>query len=203
MYARDRHRVSPRKALRELLEETYLWRISPIVWHTLSLLLLFGWTSPLAVITVVGLHDALMVSNSAELRVFSLTIWILAPESTTNYLSSRSFAHAAEVPFLPRESRMQPYIFFELVKILARFQALLRAHRCCLCLFMGSVLKFHSVRTSLMRNFDIYFSQRWSFLFPDTRLTLRRLGESYSSNRFQDTLHRVLPRHSTLRNECI
>ena len=47
-------------------------------------------------------------------------------------------------------------------------------------LFMGPVLKFHSAGTSLMKNFDIYFSQRWSFLFPDTRMTLRRLSESYS-----------------------
>ena len=29
-------------------------------------------------------------------------------------------------------------------------------------LFMGPFLKFHSVGTSLMRNFDIHFSQRWS-----------------------------------------
>ena len=34
----------------------------------------------------------------------------------------------------------------------------------------GPVLKFHGVGTSLMRNFDIYFSKRWSFLFPDTCL---------------------------------
>ena len=51
---------------------------------------------------------------------------------------------------------------------------------------MGLVLKFHSVGTSLMRNFDLYFSKRWSFLFPDTCLTLRRLSERYSSNRSQD-----------------
>ena len=44
-------------------------------------------TSPLAVITVVGFFEILMVSNSS----FLLTICRLAPESTTNSLSSGSF----------------------------------------------------------------------------------------------------------------
>ena len=70
-------------------------------------------------------------------------------------------------------------------------------------LSVGPVLKFHSVGTSLMRSFDIYFSQRWSFLFPDTRMTQRRLRESYPLSWFQDFLHRVSLRLSTLRNECI
>ena len=52
-------------------------------------------TSPLAVNTVVGLLDVLMVSNSAEQRFRLLTTRILAPESTTNTLSSGSFVDAA------------------------------------------------------------------------------------------------------------
>ena len=44
-----------------------------------------------------------------------------------------------------------------------------------------------------MRNFDLYFSKRWSSLFPHTCLTERRLSEPYSSNRSQDFLHRVSP----------
>ena len=40
-------------------------------------------TSPLAVITIIGLLDVLMVSNSAESRSLFLTIYMLAPESTT------------------------------------------------------------------------------------------------------------------------
>ena len=41
--------------------------------------------------------------------------------------------------------------------------------------------------TSLMRNFDLFFEQkRPSFVFLDTRLTQRRLSESYSWNRSQD-----------------
>ena len=52
-------------------------------------------TSPLAVITVVGLLDVLMVSNSEELVSFLLTMCTLAPESATNSLSSGSFVDAA------------------------------------------------------------------------------------------------------------
>ena len=37
-----------------------------------------------AVTTVVGLSEILTVSNSAALRSFLLTIWMLAPESTTS-----------------------------------------------------------------------------------------------------------------------
>ena len=44
--------------------------------------------SPLAVITVVGLHDFVKVSISALLRSFLLIMCIDAPESTTNSLSS-------------------------------------------------------------------------------------------------------------------
>ena len=38
-------------------------------------------------------------------------------------------------------------------------------------LFTGPLLKFHSVGTSLIRIFDLYFSKRWSFLSPDTCFT--------------------------------
>ena len=45
-------------------------------------------TSPLAVMTIVGLHDFVKVSISASLRSFLLIMCINAPESTTNSLSS-------------------------------------------------------------------------------------------------------------------
>ena len=61
--------------------------------HTVASSLVY--TSPQAVVTVLGLLDVLMVSNSAELRSCLLTICILVPESTTNYLSSGSFVDAA------------------------------------------------------------------------------------------------------------
>ena len=55
----------------------------------------FACTSSLAVTTVVGLSEILTVSNSAELRSFLLTICMLAPESTTNTLSSGFIVDAA------------------------------------------------------------------------------------------------------------
>ena len=45
-------------------------------------------TSPLAVMTVVGLHDFVKVSISVPLKSFLLIMCIDAPESTTNSLSS-------------------------------------------------------------------------------------------------------------------
>ena len=38
-------------------------------------------------------------------------------------------------------------------------------------LFVGPILEFYSVGTSLMSKFDLQFSKRWSFLVPDTRVT--------------------------------
>ena len=54
-------------------------------------------TSPLAVITVVGFFDILMVSNSAESRSRLLTVCMLAPEKTTNSLSSDFMVDAADL----------------------------------------------------------------------------------------------------------
>ena len=47
-------------------------------------------TSPLAVMTIVGLHDFVKVSISAEFKSFLLIMCIDAPESTTNSRSSGS-----------------------------------------------------------------------------------------------------------------
>ena len=91
-------------------------------------------TSPLAVITVGGLLDVLMVSNSAELRSRLLTICILAPESTTKSLSCSSFVDAASsTPFLCGRVECTFVVLFKLVNVfLQKFHALLQAHRCCL-----------------------------------------------------------------------
>ena len=64
-------------------------------------------TSLLAVITVVGLLDVLMVSNSANLKSRLLTVWILARESTTNSLCPPALLLTQPgVPTLPLASRM-------------------------------------------------------------------------------------------------
>ena len=52
-------------------------------------------TSPLAVMTVVGLLDVVTVPNSAEFKSFLLIMCIDAPESTTNSLSSGLIAGGA------------------------------------------------------------------------------------------------------------
>ena len=70
---------------------------------------------------------------------------------------------------------------------LANLHACPRAHRSCLSnLFLTFILKFHSVGTVLMKNFDLHFSERWSFVFSDVCVTLRNFCESYSSNWSQD-----------------
>ena len=120
---------------------------------------------------VVGLLDVLMVSNSAELKSFSLTICILAPESTTNSLSSGSFvdaagsAHSSAVKQNVALSFSLNLYAFGKVPCLALGTSLLS-----FSLFLELVLKFQSVGTSLVKNFDI-FLQRWSFLVLDTRVT--------------------------------
>ena len=71
-------------------------------------------------------------------------------------------------------------------------------------LFVGPILEFHSAGTSLMSRFDLYFSKRWSFLVPDTRVTWRRLCESNSLNCVQNFVHQVSPKlFCSLRSECI
>ena len=137
----------------------------------------------MAVIAIVRFFDILTVSNSAELKSFLQTTFIPAPESTTNFLSSGSFVHAASSTH-SSESEQNVALSFSssLYLFLARFHDLPRAHRCCLAVSSWrSVLNFHSVGTSLMRNFDLNFTKRWTFIFSDVCLTQCSLRESYSS----------------------
>ena len=159
-------------------------------------------TSPLAV-TVVGLLDVLMVFNSPELRSFLLTIctlssWIYHKLSFLRLFCFRN----REDPFFRGRVECSLVLFFELICVFGKVPCLASGASLSFSLFMGPVLKLRSVRTSLKRIFDIYFSQRWSFLLPDTRLTKRRFSEYYPLNWFQDFLDRVSRRLSTLRNEC-
>ena len=97
-----------------------------------------------------------------------------------------------EYPFF--RGRVECYLVFllELVYVFGKVPCLASGTSLLsFSLFMGPVLKFHSVGTPLMRNFDLYFSERWSLLFPDTCLTQRRLSEPYFSTWSQDFLHRV------------
>ena len=49
-------------------------------------------------------------------------------------------------------------------------------------LLLRSVLKFHGVGTALMRKLDLHFTQRWTSVFSDVRLTQRSSCESHSSD---------------------
>ena len=89
-------------------------------------------TSPLAV-TVAGLLDVLMVSNSAELRSLLLTTCIPAPEFHYKLSFLRVFCwRSREYPFLRGKVESSSVFSLSLFTFLARFHALLRAHRCCL-----------------------------------------------------------------------
>ena len=55
-------------------------------------------------------------------------------------------------------------------------------------LLLRSVHKFHSAGTALMRKFNLYFFQRWTFVVSDVSMTQRSSCESYSSNWSQDFL---------------
>ena len=82
-------------------------------------------TSPLAVTTVVGFFEILMVSNSAELRSFLLTVCILAPESTTNSLSSGFTVDAAGIiPLFGRRKECSFVFLFEFVNISGKIPCL-------------------------------------------------------------------------------
>ena len=69
-------------------------RINPIL-GTYTVASSFAGTSPLAGTTIVGFFDILTISNPALLRSFLLTMYIHAPESTTNSLSSGFIVDAA------------------------------------------------------------------------------------------------------------
>ena len=86
---------------------------------------------------------------------------------------------------------------------LAIDHALPRAHRCCRSVsswdlssnFIAWGLHWRGILTCIFPSDGPFF--------PDTCLTWRGLCESYSSNWSQNFLHRVFPRLSTLRNECV
>ena len=127
-------------------------------------------TSPLAVITVVGFFDILMVSNSAELRSLLLSICILAPESTTNSLFLRFHGgRSREYPFFRWREECSFVVLFELAYVFGKVPCLASGTSLLsFSLFLRSVLKFYSVRTSLMRYFDLHVSKRWSIILSDT-----------------------------------
>ena len=84
-------------------------------------------TSPLAVMTIEGLHDFVKVSISALLKSFLLIMCIDAPESTTNSLSSGFNVDAGKHLFSGDEKNVALSCSFNLNTFLASFHAASRA----------------------------------------------------------------------------
>ena len=94
-------------------------------------------TSPLAVMTIVGLHDFVKVSISASLKsFFLLIICIDAPESTTNSRSSGFNVDAGGHLFSGDEKNVALWCSFNLNTLLASFHAASRAPWSCHSLFL-------------------------------------------------------------------
>ena len=128
--------------------------------------------------------DILTVANSALSRSFLLTMCILAPESTTKLSFLGLYRGCGrQNPLLDGRTECSFVLFFELVNMFGKSPRVTAgASLLSFSLSRRSVLKFHSVGTSLMRNFDVFFTKRWTFIFSDTCLTWRGLCESYPSN---------------------
>ena len=104
---------------------------------------------------------------------------MLTPESATNSLCSGLVVDAASKIHSSESGRNVAFSFFELEEILGKSLLSFSLH-------LRSVLKFQSVGTALLKKFDLYFIQRWTFAFSDVCLTQRSSCGSYSSNWSQD-----------------
>ena len=123
----------------------------------------FVCTSPLAVITVIGLLDVVTVSHSAEFKTFLLIMCIDAPESTTNSLSSRLTVGGEGRHQFSEGEKNVVFLF------LLQFQETSCHFPCCFtgisllpfCLFLRPILKFWSIGVTLMRITWANHSKRW------------------------------------------
>ena len=109
-----------------------------------------------------------------------LTICKLARECTTNSLSSGFLEDAAgKLHSSVSEKKVDLSFFFELQDVLGQSPRVSAG---------TSLLSFisSSVRTALMKNFDLNFSERRTFAFSDVCMTLRSCWELHSSSSFQD-----------------
>ena len=109
-------------------------------------------TSPLAVMTIVGLHDFVKVSISASLRSFLLIMCSDAPESTTNSRPPGLRLDAGRHLFSEGEKNVAFSCSFNFNTLLTSFHAASRATLILpLCLLLRPILKFWSVGATLMR----------------------------------------------------
>ena len=108
---------------------------------------------------------------------------MLAPEYTTNSLSSGFIVDGSgKLHSLVGEKKAALSVSLTFKIFLANLHASPRTSLLSFNLLLRSVLKFHGVVTALMRKFDLYFTERWSFGFSDVCVTLRCFCEPHSSN---------------------
>ena len=77
-------------------------------------------------------------------------------------------------PLIGRRKECSFFLSFELEDILGKSPRVSAgASLLSFNLSLRSVLELHSVWTALMRNFDLYFIQRWTFVFSNVCMTYR------------------------------
>ena len=141
-------------------------------------------TSPLTIMTIVGLHDFVKLSISAEFKSFLLIMCIDAPGSRKNSLSSGlRMDDAGRPPVFPKMRKM---MLFLAPWILAHFCSFHAASwtplLLPLCLFLRLILKFESVGITLMRIIWTNHSIRW-ILISNVSVTYDDFREFYTSDR--------------------
>ena len=135
-------------------------------------------TSPLAVITVVapryphGLQLSRVKVSLADYMQTSSGIYHKLPFFWCNRQYTFFRVRVEALPF-----SLRLYVFGKVPR-LASGTSLLS-----FSLFVRSVLKFQSVGTSLMRIFDLYFSKRWAFLFPDSWRSVDCVNRTFQIDR--------------------
>ena len=141
-------------------------------------------TSPLAVMTIVGLHDFVKVSISALLRSFLLIMCIDAPESTTNSLSSGFNVDAGRHLFSEGEKNAALSCSFNINTFLASFHAASRAPCSCHSVFScDRSSNFERVGAALMRFAWSIISER-RILVSNFSVTSNSFREFHTFNWF-------------------
>ena len=109
-------------------------------------------TSPLAVMTIVGLHDFVKVSISASLKSFLLIMCIDAPESTTKSHSSGLRVDAGRHLFSEGEKNVAVMFLHEFQDTSWHFPRCFTGTLLLpFCLVLRPILKFRGVGAALMR----------------------------------------------------
>ena len=140
-------------------------------------------TSPLAVMTVVGLHDFVKVSISAENKSFMLIMCINTPQSTTNSRSSGLRLDASKHLFSEGEKNAALFFSFNFEYFWPASTLLHGTSLLPLCLLLRPILKFWRIGVTLMRSTWSNHSER-RILVKNVCVTCNGFREFYTSDRF-------------------